>query len=220
MYTLTGRSQAIALAFSLFALTVTPLPADDTEVYLGDLAFSTSIRPNVLFIMDTSASMDTDVILTTGSYDSGTTYSGPCNPGHVYWTAASAGGAPPGCATGNYLAAAANQCADSQAALSTGTSGGPGYYTGTLARYHVRATREDRWEKLSGLDHAGIIDCQADYGIHGDGGAGGGYPADENDGGPYNTTPASAINWNTTGGVYTLYSANYLNWLHSPGSAT
>lgn len=216
MFTLKIKSQAMLLTFIVSAITGFPLLADDTEVYLGDLAFTTNIRPNVLFIIDTSGSMDTDVMLTSGTYDPATTYTGTCSSSNVYWAPASANGVAPDCSTSHYIAATSNNCADSFPALS---STGPGYYTGTIARFNIR-WGEDRWQGLSSTDHSEIIDCRPDYGVHGDGGASGTYPADQNDGGPYNTTATNAINWNSTGGVYTLYSANYLNWINSPGVAT
>ncbi len=215
MFTFTTKSRIMLLTFIVSAMTGFPLLADDTEVYLGDLSFSTNIRPNVLFIMDTSGSMDTDVVLTTGTYDPATTYSGSCNTGRVYWTTSSANGVAPSCSTNNYIATSSNNCADSSAAMS---SSGPGYYTGTIARYNIR-NGEDRWQGLSSFDHTEIIDCAADYGIHGNGGSNK-YPADEYDGGPYRSNATNAINWNSTGGVYTLYSANYLNWINSPGVTT
>lgn len=225
MYRSTIKSHAVLLTFILSVMSGFPLMADDTEVYLGDLSFSTNIRPNVLFIIDTSGSMDTDVTVTTGTYDSATTYSGSCSSSTVYWASSDANGVAPTCPPSTagrnrygYINASSNKCADSSAALS---ATGPGFYTSTIARYNLRGSRrEDRWQGLSESDHSEIIDCSADYGVHGDGGASGNYPADQNDSGPYNTTDSNAINWNSTGGVYTLYSANYLNWINSPGVTT
>jgi len=215
MSTLTIKSRVLLLTFMVSSLVGFPLLADDTEVYIGDLAFSSNIRPNVLFIIDTSGSMDTDVILTTGTYDPTVTYVGSCNPSYVYWAASTANGVAPSCSTSNYIAATSNNCADSTSGLG---SGGPGYYTATIGRYKI-SNGQDRWQGLSSNDHTDIIDCAADYGVHGNGGANT-YPADENSGGPYRSNASGAINWNSTGGVYTLYSANYLNWINSPGVTT
>ncbi len=217
MNTYTVKLRILLSATLLSMLACLPALADDTEVYLGDLSFSTNIRPNVLFIIDTSGSMDTDVTLTNGTYDPATTYTGSCNPDRVYWASSNSHGIAPDCSTRNYIASTSNQCNDSFSALS---SSGPGYYTGTLARYNISGWFTDRWSSLSYRDHSEIIDCQADYGIHGQGDGTGTYPADGNNGGPYNTTSANSINWNNTGNVYTLYSANYLNWINSPGVIT
>ena len=106
-----------------------PLMADDTEVYLGDLDFSADIRPNIVFIIDTSGSMDTDVTGTTGTYDPSPIYTGDCN--RIVSTGIQAGirrhvtritgSRPPHCLSG---------CS---AALTTG----PGVYVGRLARYRT-----------------------------------------------------------------------------------
>ena len=59
-----------------------PTIADDSEVFTSS-AFTTGVgaRPNVLFIMDTSGSMDGEVII----YDPLKTYTGSCDTGYVYW---------------------------------------------------------------------------------------------------------------------------------------
>jgi type IV pilus assembly protein PilY1 len=217
MNTFTVKIRVVLLASLLATLAGMPAMADDTEVYLGDLGFSTNIRPNVLFIIDTSGSMSTDVTMTNGTYDPATTYSGSCNVGRVYWATPNSKGIAPDCSTSNYISVSANKCADSQAALS---SSGTGYYTSTLARYNTSSRRYDRWRTLSSNDHTDIVECQADWGIDGQGDGTGTYPADGNNGGPYNTSSNNAINWNRTGGVYTLYSANYLNWINTLGVVT
>ncbi len=194
------------LVFMLTTLTVFPLLADDTEIYLGDLDFSVDVRPNILFIIDTSGSMGTNVTVPAGSYDASLTYSGDCEQDRVYWDA---GGDPPDCDTDNWFEAAVNVCQDSNAALTTG----PGMYLGRLARYKTSAKKEDQWAKLNKKKHSQTVECQADWGVHGDG-TGGTYPADEDNSGPFRATASGAINWNNTGRSYTLYSGNYLNWKH------
>ena len=59
-----------------------PSLADDSEVFLSS-TFTTGAgaRPNVLFVMDTSGSMDSEVIV----YDRTKTYTGSCDAGYVYW---------------------------------------------------------------------------------------------------------------------------------------
>jgi type IV pilus assembly protein PilY1 len=129
-----------------------PLLADDTEIYLGDLDFSADIRPNILFIIDTSGSMGTSVTVSNGSYDPATSYSGDCDASRIYWDS---DGNPPDCDTGNWFEAASNLCADSSAALTTG----PGLYVGRLARYRLSSRRADRWSSLSNRSHTNIVEC-------------------------------------------------------------
>ena len=180
---------------TLFILVVTtltgfPLLADDTEIYLGDLGFSADIKPNILFIIDTSGSMSTDVTVTTSAYDPATIYTGDCDAARIYWDNS---GDPPDCDTDNWFEAASNLCADSSVSLTTG----PGLYVGRLARYRGHR-KGDYWSSLNKRSHTDIVECQADWGVHGDG-TGGTYPADEDDAGPFRSTSSGAINWNSTG---------------------
>jgi len=54
-----GRFYTLLLAIVVGTIAGLPvqLEADDTEIYLGNINVSTSVRPNVLFILDTSGSM-------------------------------------------------------------------------------------------------------------------------------------------------------------------
>jgi type IV pilus assembly protein PilY1 len=54
-----GRFFHLALAVAIGTIAGLPiqLKADDTEIYLGDVNVNTGVRPNVLFILDTSGSM-------------------------------------------------------------------------------------------------------------------------------------------------------------------
>jgi len=58
-----------------------PAQADDSEVFTNSAAIATGIRPNVMFIIDTSGSMDTKVNVFSGTK----TYTGDCPSGRVYW---------------------------------------------------------------------------------------------------------------------------------------
>ena len=191
--------------------------ADDTEIYVGGNAGASTVRPNVVFIIDTSGSMDTqDVLQLNGTYDPATTYAGSgtvCNTSRVYW---SSNGKPPSCNTSNYFNASANKCNDSAAALS---SSGSGYYVGRLARY--RTNGGGTWRTFNNNDNSSSVECEADTGLHGDGvNTSKLYAANGNNGGPWTATAADGVNWSSTGSTYTLYSANYLNWLNTPGVAS
>jgi len=54
-----GRLHHLALALAIGAVAALPVKveADDTEIYLGNVNANTGVRPNVLFILDTSGSM-------------------------------------------------------------------------------------------------------------------------------------------------------------------
>ena len=59
-----------------------PTLADDSEVFTSSsFTTSTGTRPNVLFVIDTSGSMDSEVTV----YDPAQTYTGSCDANYVYW---------------------------------------------------------------------------------------------------------------------------------------
>ena len=67
-----------------------PAAADDTEIYIGQpTGTSAASRPNILFVMDTSGSMGTEVTTQT-TYDPKTAYDGKCAADTIYWKSASA----------------------------------------------------------------------------------------------------------------------------------
>ncbi|WP_319525023.1 VWA domain-containing protein [uncultured Desulfosarcina sp.] len=70
----------LILAIIAAGLTVSPLQADDTDIYGGG---SVSVEPNVLIIFDTSGSMDTKDV-PGDYYDPATTYSGTYTNDAVY----------------------------------------------------------------------------------------------------------------------------------------
>lgn len=208
--------QKFILAFGTAAMvsfpSIAPL-ADDTEIYVGANSGASTVRPNVLFIIDTSGSMGTSVTLTNGTYDPSTTYTGSCNASRIYW---STSGTPPGCGSDRYFDSSVNKCDDSSTALA---SGGSGFYVGRLARYRDR--RRDLWDDLSSNVHDDPVECAADYGNHGDGvNTSKLWPADERNGGPWTADENNAISWNAIGDNYTIYSANYMNWYWSPSNIT
>jgi len=198
---------AVAVATTSVAL------ADDTEIYSVSGNSTTNAKPNVVFIIDSSGSMDSDVVVATSSYDPSQTYDGNCTTDKVYW---STDGTAPSCGTSRYVLSSSNKCSDSQIALS---ASGEGVYVAQAARYRSR-NNGDRWDTLSSNDHSSPVECRADYGIHGSGADGNYYPADQSAGGPWRADDTGAINWNTTGLTYTFYNANYLNWVNGPGATT
>ena len=207
MKTVRKHYKILGLIFGIVFIASPPATAEDTEVYLGASNTPSVVRPNLTFIIDTSGSMDENVTSTTsnGAYNPATTYTGSCNSSRTYW---SSNGTPPSCGTDQYINNSANKCSDSSAALS---SGGSGFYVGKLARYRIRSGT-DRWESLSTSSNSESVECQADWGNHGETNNTKPYPADENNGGPWRNNTTNAISWNSIGGTYTLYSANYLNW--------
>ncbi len=148
-----------------------PALADDTELFVGS-STNTSVRPNVLFIVDNSGSMDTKVE-TQDTYKSTTTYPDQgCSVNRVYWRATSSGAAPPACNTSNYFALSAMQCKTGLAAFDAA-----GYHIDMAARYDK--ADDKRWERFDNNYHNDVVDCQDDWGVHGGGDNSKRYPADK-----------------------------------------
>ncbi len=187
--------------------------ADDTEVYVGSDATTSQIRPNIVFIIDNSGSMDGTVPVSTvgdagAYYDPNVNYNdapynGGCNLGGVYW--AQSGYNPPSCTSNQQVNITAFQC--DSAANALGTSG---YYLDRFARF---STWSDIWREPYSSEAArdNLIECEDDWGVHGDGGTDK-YPADLDNGGPWIADTANAISWSSTSTTYNFYSANYVAW--------
>ncbi|NOZ54574.1 MAG: pilus assembly protein PilY [Gammaproteobacteria bacterium] len=211
MKTISRRLAHYTMTVALTLCASTLALAEDIEIYIGGSTTPSEVKPNLTFIIDTSGSMSNNVTTATSNsaYDPATNYSGDCDTNRLYW---SSRGTPPSCNTSRYILTTSNKCQDSWTALgNTGT----GYYVTKAARYRARRG-EDRWRSLSSRNHTDVVECLADFGVHGETNSSTKhYPADENDGGPWRNNSNNAINWNNTGRTYTFYSANYLNWRES-----
>jgi len=75
----------MSISCALALLTGMPVIADDTELLLINPDPTSDPKANVMFILDTSGSMNTTQE-TTEPYDSTQTYSGDCLTGAFYWT--------------------------------------------------------------------------------------------------------------------------------------
>jgi type IV pilus assembly protein PilY1 len=187
--------------------------ADDTEIYLGLNQGQSAARPNVLFILDTSGSMGTQVT-TTVPFNAATTYAGSCASSRIFW---STSGSPPSCSDDNWFDQTKLRC--QAAALPMGT-GGVGTFTGRLARWLPNSnSTKSKWTSLSNsVNTPPHVECEADQGVHGDG-TGGRYIANGSSG-PWKSTSSGAAAWSQTGQTYTIFSANYLNWYHYNSTVT
>ncbi len=212
-----NKKLILSLTSALYVLiSGMPLYADDTELFTGLDAGSDAAVPNVLFIIDTSGSMTTNVTLTKDIYNPATTYTGGCLAANYYWSKT---GSPPVCGTDNqYIEVASFKCNDASSALG---ATGSGYYNGRLARYTSPAASTDYWTTLISTNHTDNVECQADEGIDGDGvDTTKLYPASEANSGPWITTSTDAVSWSSIGDGYTFYTGNYINYTNSTSSST
>ncbi|HMB73161.1 MAG TPA: PilC/PilY family type IV pilus protein [Gammaproteobacteria bacterium] len=189
-----------------------PAMADDTELFVGSGASVGGVSPNVLFVLDTSGSMD-DQITTQPTYDPATAYPGACTASRVYWRSGT--GDPPDCTTTQFVESASFVCSAARSAFDAGTT-----YTGVAAQWDsVQSSSIDialRWETL-GQGRAGdFVECAQDSGIHGNGINGTNHYATDVDGSLWTSEVDDEISWtsNPTNGIYTFYTGNYLNWYY------
>jgi len=175
--------------------------ADDTELFVGEAVAAPSARPNILFILDTSGSMDSNVT-TQVPFDPATVYSGTCRTDRIYWSTSAS--RPPSCSTDQYIAATAFTCNAAQASLASAGLAS----VSKAARWR---SNRDRWDSLSDNDHSSYVECSADAGLHGVDAAAPKKWAADGDNGPWTSNSNQKINW-SRGEAYTFFTGNYLNW--------
>ncbi|MDH3712633.1 MAG: PilC/PilY family type IV pilus protein [Gammaproteobacteria bacterium] len=206
-------SRAILTGAVLSLLVSTPVYADDTEIYVGGSAVS-AVAPNVLFAVDTSGSMGSTVV-TQGAYNPATDYStlptscAEFTNDRIYW---SPGSVNTSCTSAQWFSTTYMRCDASTIATT-------GFYQDRLARYH-----NDAWRTLS-VDPVlkeRNVECQSDSGVHGIDGVNTAVYAEDNSGdnttGGWSTNSSNEINWQLEGN-YTVYSANFMNYLRSDPTA-
>jgi type IV pilus assembly protein PilY1 len=193
--------------------------ADDTEIFVNQGAVQ-GLRPNIVFIIDTSGSMDANVDLPKAPYNPGTIYDGECDVDYVYFAALGGGAngaaAIPRCDDGGdgrdrRIEAVANKCDAAATAL-----GITGLWTGKAAQW---VEDDTAWGRLGAADDDDEpAECEADAGVHGENaGSDRRYARNGNDDNLWTDDEDAALNWGSAT-VFTFYSANWLNWYFSPNN--
>ncbi len=193
----TSKQRSLSLLFAgSFLWLSTQVLADDIEIYVStnDQEISCA-APNVLFIIDTSGSMNTQVT-TQEPWDPDRTYDGCFDPARIYY---SESGITPYCDFGTSVAKADVFC--HAAASST-------EYTGLFQAWDPAL---ERWGKIPDSAEARPIECAADEGLHGDGSNNKNYAVD-GDNGPWSDDAAHRIAWGANATSATLFDGNWLNW--------
>lgn len=72
----------IAIMYIFYMAQITPLFADDIEIYQGG---DSGVRPNVMFVLDTSSEMNKEVVIEGTFYDHTETYPGPFRNDRLYY---------------------------------------------------------------------------------------------------------------------------------------
>jgi type IV pilus assembly protein PilY1 len=219
MNSTTKRSLWILIGTAWTGLSGLPAVADDTELFITDPALLNQSPPNILFVLDTSGSMDT-FLQTQPTYDPSVVYPGACATDRMYWRTGytSIGGddnAPPYCATDNWFNASALTCAAAITALKKGT----GYYTDRFAQFDDSAGDNARWLALDSSQKSRYVECQDDAGLHGEtAGDTDVYPQNGNDNDPWTSSSSNSISWRQTPAnvTYNVYDGNFVNWYYGP----
>jgi type IV pilus assembly protein PilY1 len=200
----------------LLALTVgMPVIADDTELLLS--VPDVDSKPNILFILDTSGSMD-DEVLTQEPYDASQTYGAGdpdgCDSNSVYWTDVDNA---PDCASTQRVAKGSFVCS-----AASGQLMGIGSYSDTMVQYRETGVAGvSRWQELQAGNVSDQVECQADSGEHGEGTAGFLWASNGADGNAFTSDANNELAWGSAPAsvTYTVYDGNYLNWKNSPPTA-
>ncbi|MCC7464220.1 MAG: hypothetical protein IT480_17385, partial [Gammaproteobacteria bacterium] len=213
-----NRFKALTLGVVLASAAFSSARADDTEIFFGTT--NVNVPANIMLIIDTSGSMTTPVEDSTTGYDPAHDYSadgGSCSSSYVYFTTGS--DAPDCGSSGNRMSATQFQCKTALDELQTSTTG---FYTGRFIRWGQRngsSGSNYQWRtSLTNIRNGADVECQADAGVHGNGGAN--LWPDRTSGNSSGPTSGRWVNsaanswWGSnTGTTYRIYSVNYLNFL-------
>jgi type IV pilus assembly protein PilY1 len=198
------RLAALVGATTLAVFCGSPALADDTEIFVGQ---QSGARPNILFILDTSGSMDSQVS-TQPPYDPAATYSGSCTSGRIYWIRGS-GNAPDCSSTTQWFNATQLAC---DAAVQGINSAGR-YLAQRGGQWDAT---NNRWDQVHSSVKDQPVECSADAGVHGQT-AGDPEVYAFNSGianDRWTANPAVQVDWDNSplNQSYTFFSSNWINW--------
>jgi len=225
MFTLPKKLKYILIS-SLYGMMVSlPAVAEDIEIYKTSGATSITTQPNIMFVLDTSGSMNTQVD-ERADYVPSTTYAGTngcyqedqvyvIRSGYDFLSTNSSGVTNAeiicdifnfGDGDFNYYTRRFN---DSAMTCGSASSLDPvGYFTGVIAQY-----RSGTWSDLDADDINAFVECEADSGVHGEATGNAAVYATQSGASGWTASSSSEINWSGTGISYTMYDGNYLNYI-------
>jgi type IV pilus assembly protein PilY1 len=223
MYTLTKKLKFTLISVLYGMMISYPAVAEDIEIYTTSGSTNSTTQANVLFVLDTSGSMDTQVI-TREAYNPSTDYSGgnACyNNTRVYalkdpydflttnfWGQTNAE-VLCGFSSGsfNYYVSQVNRTAVVCDAASSLDS--TGFYTGRISQY-----RNNNWDSsLAVNDLTAFVECEVDRGVHGQSTGNSAVWASKNSPPAWSSNSSKEINWANIGFSKSLYSGRYLNYI-------
>ncbi|MDJ0750526.1 MAG: PilC/PilY family type IV pilus protein [Woeseiaceae bacterium] len=211
----TGLVSGLALALAGGS----PALADDTELLLQATPNADQLKPNVMFILDTSGSMTTTQS-TNEEYDPNGDYSafGNCDMNTMYL---SEDGSAPECSTTTlHIDKDSWHCQDAAVGHAS-----VGSYTGVLAQHRSGTSGNKEWQPVEAGNSSDDVECEADAGSHGskdDDASFDVYPAAGAGSGGWTSDPNAALNWGSSGAsrTYAVFDGNYLNYRSAPATVT
>ncbi len=221
------KFSALLTGFMLAMCVAAPLHADDIEIYTQGSLASATIQPNVMFIVDTSGSMSSDVNARV-PYDYTQTYAGggkswnTYDKDYIYFTQSNKN--KPSNSLNYAFLKTANNCDNSVKTYDNGVvtdaTAGPlqknGFYSDQMAQ-----STGSRWQDFTRNRNSTRrnypVECKADAGLHGSNAAPTPNMWINNSGGWTNTATSPSI-WSSTNGMLYLYDGNYLNYLNDPSA--
>jgi len=198
------RLLALAGGIVLAVACGSPALADDTEIFVSQQA---GARPNIVFILDTSGSMDS-AVTTQAPYDPAVIYNGTCNSSRTYWRLNS--GTPPDCSVTTQWFDASQLTCD---AAVQGINMAGRYLAQRAGQWNATT---NHWEQVRASTKDQPVECSADAGVHGQ--AAGDPEVYAFNSGVANdrwtVDAGNQVDWNASpiNQSYTFYSANWLNW--------
>ena len=247
MDTIFNKFQATAFGLLLGTCASLPVVAEDIEIYTDVSLGAETIKPNVMFILDSSASM---LVTNTpdAAYDPTVTYTGDnansCtfNNGKIYY---SFDGTIPGCGSSDYFDDGALTCDNAVKQYKLNPTTGllellkdadgnqvpgslltHGTYSDRFAQFTGSNLYKWRIVKTNSNTSRNLkIECKQDSGLHGSS-DGVFYIADKPvsqtgwDSEPMTGDPANSHGiWSENDTIGTIYHGNYLNYLNEPAPA-
>jgi len=215
------KVQTGCIAALTTVLAVMPAAAEDIEIYKSTNVGGASIQPNIMFILDTSGSMDA-LIDSDAVYDASHDYTSEgssCFDKDRMYPSITSDVACTDVFKARSFKLTQNQCEGAQDAFGT-TNGDTGIYNATFAQWD---DSRDAWGKLkNGTNDLYYIDCSTDQGDHGKGQpqykwintTGSGTAA------YLNTDTDALYSWGSIESEsLTMYSGNWMNYKISVGPA-
>jgi len=217
MNKLMRKTTGTVLGLTLAIVSGAPALADDTELLLIAPPDPRQVQPNVMFILDTSGSMDT-IQETSRPYDPTQDYSafGNCDRNNLYYND---GSSTPVCDASNtmYIGKLSFHCDDATLQMD-----GVGAYTGVLVQYRPGASGTTEWQELEAGNSSDVVECESDSALHGENNsadpaavyaASGSGLSD-----PWTSDSAQELAWGSSGRstTYSIHDGNYLNYQNDP----